>query len=179
MTVDPDILAFVAEKSPERVIVYDAALAVIYQNSSAKRFLARFALPEEIPSLAKRLFDAIALGKTDELFPGKICFSKELGERRLIFRVSYRGEDRPLVCVHFTDETVSSHFDLNALRRQHRLTRREVDALRHMLDGLDNQGIAEELGIAEQTVKEYLGSMYAKIGVRDRFSLLRRLIGAF
>jgi DNA-binding NarL/FixJ family response regulator len=92
--------------------------------------------------------------------------------------VAYRDGDHPLVCVYFTDETVSAHFDLNALRRQHRLTRREVDTLRHLLDGLDNLGISEELGIAEQTVKEYVSSIYSKIGVRDRFSLLRRLIGA-
>lgn len=178
MPLDADVLAFVAEGSPERVVVYDASLRPVYQNASAKRFLARFQLPEEIPNLTKRLFTAIALKKTGELFPGKICFAKEVGERRLVFRVAYREGETPLVCVYFTDETVSSHFDLNALRRQHRLTRREVDTLRHLLDGLDNTGISEELGIAGQTVKEYVSSIYDKLGVRDRFSLLRRLIGA-
>lgn len=172
-----DVLPFVVETSVERVVVYDSRKNVVYQNRSAKHFLDRHELPEELPSLTDRLFKAIATRRAAEAFPGQICFSKEIGERRWVFRVAWREEPSPLVCVQFTDETVSNRFDLNALRQLHRLSRRETDVLRHLLDGLSNLEISEELGVAEQTVKDHVSSVFSKLGVHDRFALLRHLIG--
>src|SRR5271169_701731 len=57
-----------------------------------------------------------------------------------------------------------------------RLTRRETDALRGLLDGLKNTEIATNLTIAEQTVKDHLSRIYKKIGVKNRFELMRYLI---
>ena len=172
-----DVLRFVVEKSTERIVVYDSRHAIVYQNCSAKTFLDRHELPEEVPSLTERLFKAIAAKKTAETFPGHISFSKEIGERRWVFTVAWREDPYPLVCVYFTDETVSSCFDLNALRQQHKLTRRETDVLRHLLDGLSNLEISEELGVIEQTVKDHVSGVFGKLGVHDRFTLLRQLIG--
>jgi ATP/maltotriose-dependent transcriptional regulator MalT len=172
---EADVLRFVVDKSPKSVIVYDAGLGVVYQNPAARKFLARHRLPEEIHPLTRRLFAAIALKKAAELFPGRICFSREIDERRWVFQMEYRQEEQPLVCLYFSDETVSGHIDINALRQQSHLSRREADVLRHVLDGLNNQEIAEELGIALQTVKDHLSSIYLKHGVHDRFSLLRQL----
>jgi DNA-binding NarL/FixJ family response regulator len=90
--------------------------------------------------------------------------------------VAYREDENPIVCIYFSSEAVSDQFDLNALRQQYRLTRRETAVLRHLLDGLSNQEISEELGIAVQTVKDHLSIIYGKHGVQDRFSLLRHLL---
>ena len=67
--------------------------------------------------------------------------------------------------------------NLNVLRQQHKLTRRETDVLRHLLDGLSNLAISQELGVIEQTVKDYVSEVFKKLGVHDRFALLRHLIG--
>jgi len=83
-----------------------------------------------------------------------------------------------LVVISFTDATVSSRCDLNLLRGQQHLTRRETDVLRHLLDGSNNQEIVEELAIAVQTVKDYLSDIYRKFDVPDRFALLRLLVCA-
>ncbi|HTJ76764.1 MAG TPA: response regulator transcription factor [Acidimicrobiales bacterium] len=48
------------------------------------------------------------------------------------------------------------------------LTDRELDVLRHMATGQSNSEIAAALFVSEATVKTHVGSIFAKLGVRDR-----------
>jgi len=48
------------------------------------------------------------------------------------------------------------------------LSARECEVLALIVEGESNQGIAEELGIARNTVKNHLRSILAKLGVRNR-----------
>ncbi|MEV6108958.1 response regulator transcription factor [Streptomyces sp. NPDC051940] len=48
------------------------------------------------------------------------------------------------------------------------LTPREEQVLRLIARGLDNTGIAREMGIGVQTVKNHVTGVFAKLGVRDR-----------
>lgn len=172
-----ETLAFVLDQAREGVVVFDRRRGIVYRNARAARFLARHPLPEEITRRLGEFFGAVAEGKVAERFPGEFHLGREIGGRRWLFRVSLREEAPPLVCVYFHHESVSEKLDLNATRRSYRLTRRETDALRHLLDGLSNLEIAEEMRVVEQTVKDHLSSVYAKVGVQDRFSLLRHLVG--
>ncbi len=59
------------------------------------------------------------------------------------------------------------------VRRPHRLpepdlTPRERDVLRLIAQGYSNSEIAEELGLAYQTVRNYISRIYSKLGVRSR-----------
>lgn len=54
------------------------------------------------------------------------------------------------------------------LPRMEKLTRRELEILRLLARGRDNQCIAGELNIGERTVKNYVTSIYSKLGMRSR-----------
>lgn len=60
----------------------------------------------------------------------------------------------------------------------HELSDREKAILRLMAKGLDNRGIAGQLFIAEQTVKNHISVIYSKLGVRDRVQATRMVIEA-
>jgi two-component system, NarL family, response regulator DegU len=51
---------------------------------------------------------------------------------------------------------------------QVKLTRRERDVLRLLVEGKTNQGMAAALGISEKTVEKHLGSLYLKLNVTNR-----------
>jgi DNA-binding NarL/FixJ family response regulator len=51
------------------------------------------------------------------------------------------------------------------------LTRREVEIIALICDGLTNQQIGNRLFISETTVRHHLTSVFAKLGVRDRLKL--------
>jgi diguanylate cyclase (GGDEF)-like protein len=65
---------------------------------------------------------------------------------------------------------------LRDMKARFRLTRRETDTLRILLEGLKNAAIAEKLMISEQTVKDHLSRIYKKIGVKNRFELMHSLV---
>ncbi len=52
-----------------------------------------------------------------------------------------------------------------------RLTPRERDIVAVVLDGATNLTIVKKLGLQEQTVKNYLSSIFDKLGVANRLEL--------
>lgn len=55
------------------------------------------------------------------------------------------------------------------------LTKREVDVVNLLLERMSNDEISEELQIKKRSVENYISSIYEKIGVMDRNSLIEKL----
>lgn len=55
----------------------------------------------------------------------------------------------------------------------HLLSRREKDILRYIASGFDNKQIAAELFISDQTIKNYVGRIYTKLGVHNRIKVMQ------
>ena len=53
------------------------------------------------------------------------------------------------------------------------LTNREREIFTRMATGFDNEQIAEELCISERTVRNHVSSVYAKLGVHNRFEIIQ------
>ncbi len=58
------------------------------------------------------------------------------------------------------------------------LSPRLAEILLHVLRGAPNKVIARDLGLSEHTAKEYISSILAFHGVRNRLELLLKLQGA-
>jgi len=171
------ILNFVLEKMPWGVIVFNPEMKVIYSNKTAEKFFRRYKAPEELPSISRRIFDAIETSRVKELFPGEINLHKELegSESKWIFKFFFSEGAEPFVGIFIIEGAVSYTMNLNRIRIRFGLTRRETDVLGCLLDGRKNAEIAEDLEITEQTVKDHLSNVYMKIGAKNRFELVRSL----
>lgn len=53
------------------------------------------------------------------------------------------------------------------------LTVREKEVLELILGAMSNQSIASHLGVSEQTVKNHIHNMYAKLGISSRLQLIK------
>ncbi|HUL14154.1 MAG TPA: LuxR C-terminal-related transcriptional regulator [Methylococcaceae bacterium] len=52
------------------------------------------------------------------------------------------------------------------------LSKRELEVVRSLAEGLTNREIAERLGLSQHTIKNYLFRVFDKLGVSNRFELL-------
>jgi DNA-binding NarL/FixJ family response regulator len=55
---------------------------------------------------------------------------------------------------------------------EHRLTDKEKDVLSYVLEGLTNDAIAKQLHITTRTIKAHISSIFTKLHVNDRLSLV-------
>jgi DNA-binding CsgD family transcriptional regulator len=173
-----EIVNVICNTLPVGVILLNRKIDIVYSNKQASLFLSRFELPEEIPSVGRRIFDALDRSKFRELFPGEIFIVKKFEDSpsNWIFRFSILESSSPVIVLFVIEDKMSNKLNINAIRQQHKLTRRETDILRRVLDGLKNTEISKELEIVEQTVKDHLSNIYAKLGVENRFHLVRSLM---
>ena len=66
--------------------------------------------------------------------------------------------------------------NMGALERNFGLTKREIEILVNIFNGLRNAEIAEKLFISEITVKKHLQHIFEKIGVNSRTTLFRKIV---
>jgi DNA-binding CsgD family transcriptional regulator len=169
---------WIIDAMSEGVIVFDAHKKIIFCNRKADIFLKYHDIPSDVINVCQRIFDAIKQDRFKGAFPGEIYVSEIPGSPRgkRIYRLNVCEHPKPFVCVFIGEDSAFKDSDLNKIRLQFELTRRELDVIRRILRGLGNRAIADELEISEQTVKDYLSSIYAKLGVNNRLALMKFLI---
>ncbi|TAN43283.1 MAG: LuxR family transcriptional regulator [Nitrospirae bacterium] len=173
-----EIKNVILEKIPVGVIFFDRRMTVVFRNKAAEKFLLRQQLPPEVMSVAGRIFEAMDNRQMAQLFPGEVLILKRLEGSGSNWTFKLEALDAPwqAVCVFIIEEAASAKLDLNGIRMQFRLTRRETDVLRRVINGLTNRDIACDLEIGEQTVKDHLSNIYQKMGIKNRFAIVRFLM---
>jgi DNA-binding CsgD family transcriptional regulator len=173
-----EIVNFIFDTLPVGVIILNRKIDIVYSNKQASLFLSRFEIPEEIPSVGRKIFDALDREKFQELFPGEIIITKKFegSPSNWFFKFAIPVNSQPVIVIFIIEDKISNKLNVNEIRQQYKLTRREADVLRRTLDGFKNIEISKDLEIVEQTVKDHLSNIYGKIGVENRFDLVRSLV---
>lgn len=85
----------------------------------------------------------------------------------------------PLAMEFLLELVVSSQpLKLQQTRGMTRLTQRERDIVRHLVDGLTNQQIADRLNLSEHTIRNYLIRVYDKLGMSTRVEVVLYALSA-
>jgi DNA-binding CsgD family transcriptional regulator len=176
--MEKEDIDFFMNKCPIGLFVFNRELDIVFSNKQASVFLRRYELPKEIYDIGRRIFKAISDGKLQEFFPGEIFLTKRLdgSPSNWVFKVYVFEKTDPRVFLLIIEEKISNKINMNDVRRQFGLTRRETDILRRVVDGLKNTEIAYDLEIGEQTIKDHLSNIYMKTGAENRMALMRKLL---
>ena len=67
----------------------------------------------------------------------------------------------------------TSNMDFKKFEWLNTLTKREREIFTLIATGHDNEEIAEKLDLALQTVRNQVSTIYSKLGVKDRFEIIR------
>ncbi|MBN2245025.1 MAG: helix-turn-helix transcriptional regulator [Candidatus Aminicenantes bacterium] len=83
---------------------------------------------------------------------------------------------RAFYIVKIDELTRQVTLNIGALEGDFGLTKREIEVLVNIFNGLKNAEIADELFISEITVKKHLQHIFEKIGVSSRTALIRKTV---
>ncbi len=103
----------------------------------------------------KLLIEAIKQTYAGETWLNQALLDRIMKRKKVAQKPGYRRFDK------FDIESGTEH-----------LTKRELDVLKLIGDGLKNKQIAESLTISEPTVRCHLSSIFGKMGVNDRLNLI-------
>lgn len=105
---------------------------------------------------------------------------KSMKSRDLIAALRAVNEGMVLLSPQVIDSLIKldhDPIDEEALQRYQQLfdsfSRREKNVLRLVANGYSNQRIAQELFLAEATVRNYISTIYTKLGTNDRLEVIK------
>ncbi len=129
--------------------------------------------------------DTIVLEKAPEIVTGKMLIThgvKAYGNSRMLtihflqmIETVTKGKvwTYPELTAALIKDTASPTINEDAAKLiQNRLTPKEIEVVYFILDGLINDAIASKLNITQRTVKAHVSSIFSKLHVSDRISLI-------
>lgn len=170
------------------IMVMDASLDPIYQDENAVRIISNLnrarkpgetsfkPLPDEIYLSCKDLLSFTQQENTSEPREHQFDLALPGGEQKVSVHlrlIKQRGKNPLLLLCLDPEERLLS---LTKGSNKYGLTGREIEVVSLLSEGLTNKQIGKELFISEYTVENHLRSIYRKMGVKNRTSLVHRLI---
>jgi DNA-binding CsgD family transcriptional regulator/GAF domain-containing protein len=184
------------ESLGEGIIVLDDRLEARYWNSKAVDACHRLSpegvnrrdcfdnqclvIPEKVLEDCLILKTGFVNGRGDGAFVRrrKIYTGDETGGFRIassIFTYPFQALSRPHFLISITNLPEIPPPSEGWTKGEYKLTKRELEVISHVSQGLTNQQIADKLFVSLFTVTTHLRNIYEKVGVRNRTELVFRL----
>jgi DNA-binding CsgD family transcriptional regulator len=197
--LENSIFKMVDQDLSSGLIILDDSMRLVHMNNKAKEFCKILAEPENwhqgssngenhypfIPNIVTE--DCYYLRKqmknsSFEIIPLPIYRTLKLSEYRKyslcsqILTKEMSLENRCFYIVTIDELTYQVNLNVGGLENDFSLTKREIEILVNVFNGLKNVEIAEKLFISEITVKKHLQHIFEKIGVNSRTALIRKTL---
>jgi len=197
--LENSVLKMADRDSSSGFIILNDCLRLVHMNNKAKDFLKILANPDNgrgkldngensypfIPWLVTEDCQHLREQREKSSFEitplpiKRILSLSNYKKYRLCSQIITKGmspENRFFYLVRIDEATQDVTLDISALEIDFCLTKREIEILVNLFDGLKNAEIAENLFISEITVKKHLQNIFEKIGVNSRTALIRKII---
>jgi len=187
-----NIINYLEDQSPTGMILLDRHLQVLHMNKKAQEFITDLKDSDSTCS-QKKVVDSKLLedcrkikSKLKNIPSGGIIFPEQRvlkGRHQKRFSIVSKTFESPqdwegshlfIICIEELSE--SNHSSWQHLMNSFHLSPREVDVVPYIFSGLKNAEIAEKLFVSEITIKKHLQNIYAKMGVRNRTSLINKIL---
>ena len=166
-----DIAGIIMRRSAPGILIFDQAGVLLFSNSEAFELIAAHpSLEEEARVLCGRVkvsrdtsaINLSALGGG----PAPQCALRAfiVGEAE--------GKPQRHIIVLIEKVVGKRSVDLEGAKKRFNVSKRELEVLALIHEGLTNKAISERLFISEQTVKDHIRHIMGKVGVNSRGALI-------
>lgn len=162
---EADLPCLFADKSG-KILCQDEATEAALVNDRAATALLQRSLARWVGELGREPLQSVTRTATADGRDYRFTLSAAGTGRFPLIRVSWHAESN----------TAAPDAALRTLAARWRLSPRERDVLGGLVDGKQMKEIAQQLGLAVDTVKEYLGSVYRKAGADGRGPLVAKVL---
>ena len=184
-----NILETIAGNLPDTgIIVLNQSFQPIQMDEPAERILSLlsaegekktkpgFFLPPEVYSQCEELLKTAQEQEQAELYERQLILDipNRVQQLSIRLRLTRPRTESPvfIICLDLKDPIYSLNQRLNTMG----LSKREQEVTRLVCEGLENGEISDKLFISSHTVEGHLKSIYRKLGVRNRTSLVHRVM---
>lgn len=170
-------------RSAPGILIFDLDCRLLYSNDAALDIVAGNAAGgPDILEKAREICGGLKCARDGGLNPGHETHSVlDLGpggtfSSRAFFMGSHGGDKGPTHIMVLIEKIVSKHHvNFEKAQEDFVLTKRELEVLMLVCEGLANKGISERLYISEYTVKDHIKNIMKKMGVGSRNEIMAAL----
>jgi DNA-binding CsgD family transcriptional regulator len=175
------VLGQLEELTPDGLLLFNASLKLIFRNNQAEILCKDHAgIQEVLLADCYRLQEELNTKSSYiPLLPKQRPM--ELGGKKVVVVSKYLEKDSGTGLKNFYMVRIaedSSHKGIDRIKEKKifKLTKREVEIIYHIINGEKNAEIAKKLFISEMTVKNHVHSIFQKVQVKNRTSLIRKIL---
>jgi len=168
-------------------LLLDATLRPIYANEDALAILSYPGFPSRIKgsdnSLQNKIRSLLPGNGNHNGFPpskflNEVASGKRCYQLRAFSVKSSLGDGRGPVVALLLERNQPGALNLESVTRKFRLTKRETETVKLLLQDLSTKQIASRMDISPNTAKAFLRSVMIKVGAENRTGIIARLLQA-
>jgi DNA-binding CsgD family transcriptional regulator len=173
-----DIAEIIRRRSIPRILIFNPDNTLSYSNKEASRLISDLPdLYEAVCNICGQINAPDGTLESDRESDAKCMVYRSSSSSPFSIRTFVLGKpednDRGRILVLIEKVIEKRAVDLRKAGIRFLISKRELEVLSLICEGLTNREISEKLFISEQTVKDHVRHIMRKVGVKSRSSLIR------